>query len=235
MQEEIKTYPFGAVWEEYCRQCGVAGDTGWLEEIKEYEAKVLSLRNRKWEPFRIADSRSGMQERLFPCQGQRPVSCSRSAPFRGCHWREEWDNSACGRHPAGGLRLDGSFRDNCQTAVIRYSAPAGRLFGGKRLLKHRNPQETVGRHNGRRCGPLMLHGPLIGQGVFFDGAGRIYGQVHAHNHIIQEARISSERSRCPSLSKIFASTPKSRRIPKGRLFELPARVSCLLSTDSPRK
>ncbi|HIW81196.1 MAG TPA: L-rhamnose isomerase [Candidatus Acetatifactor stercoripullorum] len=44
MQEEIKTYPFGAVWEEYCRQCGVAGDTGWLEEIKEYEAKVLSLR-----------------------------------------------------------------------------------------------------------------------------------------------------------------------------------------------
>lgn len=44
MQEEIKTYPFGAVWEEYCRQCGVAGDTGWLDEIKEYEAKVLSLR-----------------------------------------------------------------------------------------------------------------------------------------------------------------------------------------------
>ncbi len=44
MQEEIKTYPFGAVWEEYCRQCGVAGDTGWLDEIKEYEASVLSLR-----------------------------------------------------------------------------------------------------------------------------------------------------------------------------------------------
>ena len=44
MQEEIKTYPFGAVWEEYCRQCGVPGATGWLEEIKEYEAKVLSLR-----------------------------------------------------------------------------------------------------------------------------------------------------------------------------------------------
>lgn len=44
MQEEIKTMPFGDVWEEYCRCCGVADDLSWFDEIKDYEKNVLSAR-----------------------------------------------------------------------------------------------------------------------------------------------------------------------------------------------
>lgn len=44
LQEEIKIYPFGEVWKEYCRQCGVAGDEAWFHEVKSYEAQVLSKR-----------------------------------------------------------------------------------------------------------------------------------------------------------------------------------------------
>mgnify|MGYP005755736093 CR=1 FL=1 len=44
MQEEVKTLPFGDVWAEYCERCGVAGDKSWFEEIKKYEADVLSKR-----------------------------------------------------------------------------------------------------------------------------------------------------------------------------------------------
>ncbi len=43
-QEEVKMYPFGDVWGEYCRRCGVAGDASWLEEVKTYEAEVLLKR-----------------------------------------------------------------------------------------------------------------------------------------------------------------------------------------------
>lgn len=42
-QEELKTYPFGDVWTEYLRQCGVA-DKDWFHEIKMYEREVLSQR-----------------------------------------------------------------------------------------------------------------------------------------------------------------------------------------------
>ena len=45
MQEEAKMLPFGAVWAEYCEQCGVVADKSWFEEIKAYEADVLSKRN----------------------------------------------------------------------------------------------------------------------------------------------------------------------------------------------
>lgn len=44
LQEEVKTLPFGDVWAEYCDRCGVAGDKTWFEEIKKYEAEVLSKR-----------------------------------------------------------------------------------------------------------------------------------------------------------------------------------------------
>lgn len=44
MQEEIKTYPFGDVWAEYCERCGVAGDNSWFEEVKKYEEDVLLKR-----------------------------------------------------------------------------------------------------------------------------------------------------------------------------------------------
>ena len=44
-QEELKTLPFGAVWEEYCRQCGVPENEGWFQTVEKYEADVLKGRN----------------------------------------------------------------------------------------------------------------------------------------------------------------------------------------------
>ncbi len=44
LMEETKTLPFGDVWAEYCAQCGVKGDASWFEEVKNYEAEVLSKR-----------------------------------------------------------------------------------------------------------------------------------------------------------------------------------------------
>ncbi len=43
MQEEIKTYPFGEVWNEYCRQCGVKSE-GWIDDVLQYEKDVLLKR-----------------------------------------------------------------------------------------------------------------------------------------------------------------------------------------------
>ena len=40
-QEELKTLPFGEVWDEYCRLCGVPQDGAWLPEVKHYEKDVL--------------------------------------------------------------------------------------------------------------------------------------------------------------------------------------------------
>ena len=45
LQEELKTAPFGDVWEEYCCQCEVLADGEWLPKVKDYEQKVLV--NRK--------------------------------------------------------------------------------------------------------------------------------------------------------------------------------------------
>ena len=45
MQEEIKTMPFGEIWDEYCRRCGKPEDGKWFSEIEKYEAEVLSARN----------------------------------------------------------------------------------------------------------------------------------------------------------------------------------------------
>jgi len=42
--ESMKTAPFGDVWEEYCRRCGIKGDSDWFEDVKRYEAEVLSNR-----------------------------------------------------------------------------------------------------------------------------------------------------------------------------------------------
>ena len=41
-QEELKTMPFGAVWEEYLRRESIPQD--YFAEIKRYEADVLSKR-----------------------------------------------------------------------------------------------------------------------------------------------------------------------------------------------
>ena len=43
-QEELKTLPFGEVWDEYCRRNGVPVDGVWFEEVKKYEQNVLSKR-----------------------------------------------------------------------------------------------------------------------------------------------------------------------------------------------
>ena len=43
LQEELKGYPWGAVWDEYCAECGVKGDD-WYEEVAAYERDVLSKR-----------------------------------------------------------------------------------------------------------------------------------------------------------------------------------------------
>ncbi len=42
--EELKTMPFGDVWDEYCKQCGAPLDGEWFETVKAYENEVLSKR-----------------------------------------------------------------------------------------------------------------------------------------------------------------------------------------------
>lgn len=44
MQEEIKTLPFGAVWDFYCESQGVPAGEQWLAEVKHYEKAVLANR-----------------------------------------------------------------------------------------------------------------------------------------------------------------------------------------------
>ena len=41
VQEEMKTMPFGDVWNAYCRACGKPADGEWFPLVEEYEKKVL--------------------------------------------------------------------------------------------------------------------------------------------------------------------------------------------------
>jgi len=43
--EEAKSLPFQAVWDRYCEQQDVPVGTAWLDEVKAYEADVLSKRS----------------------------------------------------------------------------------------------------------------------------------------------------------------------------------------------
>lgn len=43
LMEDCKMLPIGAVWEEYCRQCGVAADN-YYDEVEKYEKEVLLRR-----------------------------------------------------------------------------------------------------------------------------------------------------------------------------------------------
>ena len=43
-QEEMKTMPFGEIWEAYCRECGAPVDGEWFETVKKYENEVLVKR-----------------------------------------------------------------------------------------------------------------------------------------------------------------------------------------------
>lgn len=44
LNEELKTYPFGDIWEHYCEAQGVISGAEWFDEIKKYEQEVLKLR-----------------------------------------------------------------------------------------------------------------------------------------------------------------------------------------------
>ena len=43
-QEEIKTLPFGEIWDEYCRRCGKPAGGEWFAEIEAYAKKILEER-----------------------------------------------------------------------------------------------------------------------------------------------------------------------------------------------
>ena len=43
-QEELKTMPFGEIWDEYCRRCGKPLDGAWFPLAEKYEREVLSKR-----------------------------------------------------------------------------------------------------------------------------------------------------------------------------------------------
>jgi L-rhamnose isomerase len=42
--EELKTLPFGAVWDYYCLNAGVPVGAAWLDEVKRHEHEVLQSR-----------------------------------------------------------------------------------------------------------------------------------------------------------------------------------------------
>jgi L-rhamnose isomerase len=44
LQEELKTLPWGPVWEYYCASAGVPVGQAWLDEVRAYETSVLSVR-----------------------------------------------------------------------------------------------------------------------------------------------------------------------------------------------
>ncbi len=43
-QEELKTAPFGEIWDEYCRRQGVPADGEWIQTVEQYEKDVLEKR-----------------------------------------------------------------------------------------------------------------------------------------------------------------------------------------------
>ena len=45
--ENLKTMPFGEVWDEYCKKCNAPLDDEWFESVEKYEADVLSKRGLK--------------------------------------------------------------------------------------------------------------------------------------------------------------------------------------------
>lgn len=45
LQEEIKSLPFGAIWDFYCESQNVPAGEHWLAEVKRYEKEILSKRS----------------------------------------------------------------------------------------------------------------------------------------------------------------------------------------------
>jgi len=44
LQEEVKTFPIGAVWDEYCKRQNTPVGPSWLGEVQQYEKDVLAKR-----------------------------------------------------------------------------------------------------------------------------------------------------------------------------------------------
>lgn len=44
MQEELKTYPMGDIWDYYCEMEGVPTGMSWFDDVKKYEEEVLKNR-----------------------------------------------------------------------------------------------------------------------------------------------------------------------------------------------
>ena len=44
LTEELKTYPYGAVWDEFCERQNVPVREEWLDVVKDYEKEVLLKR-----------------------------------------------------------------------------------------------------------------------------------------------------------------------------------------------
>ena len=44
--EELKTMPFGSVWDQYCLKNDVPAGAGYISEIQQYESEVLSKRSK---------------------------------------------------------------------------------------------------------------------------------------------------------------------------------------------
>ena len=44
MQEELKSYPFGAVWDYFCEKNGVPAGMTWYDEVEQYEKQILEDR-----------------------------------------------------------------------------------------------------------------------------------------------------------------------------------------------
>ncbi len=42
--EELKTLPYGAVWDYYCLQQNTLPAGAWMQDVRQYEKDVLSLR-----------------------------------------------------------------------------------------------------------------------------------------------------------------------------------------------
>jgi L-rhamnose isomerase len=44
LQEEVKTLPLGAVWDNYCLRAGMPLESEWMGEARKYEGEVLNRR-----------------------------------------------------------------------------------------------------------------------------------------------------------------------------------------------
>ncbi|WP_139891533.1 L-rhamnose isomerase [Bacillus sp. D386] len=47
LMEELKSYPFGAIWDYYCESQNVPVRQDWLKEVKQYEQEVLAKRGQE--------------------------------------------------------------------------------------------------------------------------------------------------------------------------------------------